>query len=679
MIKQSLGGSLGRSLGRSLAGPLLGTASLVVLSAVADLGGTPAAAQSAISTGIYGGGSTLSSLALRQIFDCYAGTILANDGNTFSPNFTTASPSPDLLPTSCTLVSTPVDGLFAAVGTGNAQRAYIANDPRQLFRGSATSTPALVKKPSINPPFVDGANPNFNTYPYPRLDFAASDAPLPSNVTSMTTVSFGSFVPSTNWQNALAIVAKTSTSAAFNAAGVGAPIQVPAMEMPVAIAVNTANSVTGVTWNVQSALSPKTQPGGVIQLSAAQLCAIFSATVTDWSDTTTLIPYLDQNGVQQFQHFYDDNTNGTVTPVAYTHAHLPIRVVYRSDDAGTSYILTNYLANLCPLLDPTGTSNYRKIFTGVGIASGHSATTTPNLPSSTFSNLLDNIEAVKGAASHDHHDVFDVDNDDDRPDPHWISAAGSNQEALKISTDALHAGRIGYLSADFTQPYATTVSEEVAGITLSAPAPLSASVQNETQRSLGVYHPGQTDNNGNPENFVVPTPANVEQSFRGLAAPSLTSSYNAWNIYAQVYSSGTVVGGVTYDGLSVIGVPLRTQNDYPLTGASFIEVYSCYSDAAGTRVPAVKNWLSWYFGGSVSGLPPYNPASSNAGNPGFDPNVALLIRNNGFHELNGVWASRILNAYLIPSSVGGSPSAIAAYNPSRAQTDGCQGVTGGAM
>jgi hypothetical protein len=45
-----------------------------------------------------------------------------------------------------------------------------------------------------------------------------------------------------------------------------------------------------------------------MQLSAAQLCAIFSATVTNWHDSTTLIPYLDLNGVQRFQHFSDDNT-----------------------------------------------------------------------------------------------------------------------------------------------------------------------------------------------------------------------------------------------------------------------------------------------------------------------------------------------------------------------------------
>ena len=656
----------------SFAGRLLGSTSLVVLSAAAVIGAAqPAAAQ--ISNGLYGGGSTLPSLALRQIFDCYAGTTVANDGQSFSPSFTSSPPSPNLLPTSCTQFSTTVEGLFAAVGSGNGQRAYIANDARQLFRGSPTSTPALVRKPSAKPPFRDTANANFSSYPYPRLDFAASDAPLAGSVASLTTISFSNFLPSTNWQNTLLIAAASRKTVSFNTATVGAPIQLPALEVPIAIAVNTANSVTGAVWTNQSALSPNTQAGGAIQLSAAQLCAIFSATVTDWHDTSTLIPYLDANGMQQFQHFYDDNTNGTLTPVGYTSRRLPIKVVYRSDDAGASYILTNYLANLCPLLDPTGTYNYKKIFTGVGADNA----TTANLPSSKFSVLIDNIKAVKGEAD-DHSDPYDVDDDQERPDPRWISAEGANQQALKIGTGSLLAGRIGYLSADFTQPYAQTVTEEVAGVTLSGPAPRSASIQNEVQRLLGVYHPGQTDLDGIVQNFVPPTPDNTAQAFSGLAVPTLGGSYNTWNIYAQRYASGTVIGGIDYSGLSVIGIPLVTQNDYPLTGASYVNVYSCYSDMAGTRVPALKNWLAWLFAGSLTSLPAYNPATSNANAPGYDPNVAKVIRNNGFHELDPAWAANIQSAYLATSSAGGLLSSIAAYKASGAQIDGCRGVTGGA-
>lgn len=654
----------------SFAGRLLGSTSLVVLSAAAMIGAAqPAAAQ----TGLYGGGSTLPSLALRQIFDCYEGATLAHDGQTFSPGFTFSPPSPNQLPTSCTQFSTTVEGLFAAVGAGNGQRAYIANDARQLFRGSPTSTPALVRKPSAKPPFIDTANANFNSYPYPRLDFAASDAPLASPVTNLTTISFSNFLPTNNWQNTLLIAALSRQTVSFNTATVGAPIQIPALEVPIAIAVNTANSVSGAVWTNQSALSPNTQAGGAIQLSSAQLCAIFSATVTDWHDTSTLIPYLDSNGVQQFQHFYDDNTNGTLTPVSYTSRRLPIKVVYRSDDAGASYILTNYLSNLCPLLDPTGTFNYKKIFTGVGV----DGATAANLPSHKFRNLLNNIKAVKGEAD-DHSDPYDVDDDQERPDPRWISAEGANQQALKIGTSSLLAGRIGYLSADFTQPYAQTVTEEVAGVMLSGPAPRSASIQNEALRIFGVYHPGQADLDGIARNFIPPTPDNTAVAFSGLTAPAAGSSYNSWNIYGQRYAAGTVIGGVDYSDRSVIGIPLVSLDDYALTGASYVNVYSCYSDTTGTRVPTLKNWLAWFLGGSLGSLPAYNPATSSANSPGYDPNVAKIVRNNGFHELDSAWANNALSTYLAASLAGGAPTSIAAYNASGAQIDGCQGVTGGA-
>ncbi|WP_162001190.1 hypothetical protein, partial [Escherichia coli] len=117
---------------------------------------------------------------------------------------------------------------------------------------------------------------------------------------------------------------------------------------------------------------------------------------------------------------------------------------------------------------------YKKIFTGVGVG----GSTTANLPSGKFSRLLDNIRAV---SSSDQSDPFDVDDDEERPDPHWISASGSNHEALKIGTDPRFAGRIGYLSADFTQPYTTQVG--------TIAAPRSAALSNEQLRSAGTYVP----------------------------------------------------------------------------------------------------------------------------------------------------------------------------------------------
>jgi len=663
----------------SLAARLRGAASVLAMSAAAVAASSvlqPAAAQTPISTGVYGGGTTLSSLLFRQMFDCYAGTLVGNDGLSFSPAFTTATPSPDLLPTTCTTKVVAVEGLFAAVGSGGGQRAFIANDPFQLFRGSPDHLPVRIRLPAINPPFIDSLNANFGTYPYPRVDFGASDAPLaPGGAASLTTVAFGSFTPSTSWQTATRITAATATTVTYTSGAYGAPIQIPALEVPVAIAVDVANPDHRTIWHIQSGLSPNTQAGGAIQLSTAQLCAIFSDEVTDWSDASTLIPYLDENGVQQLQHFYDDNTGNGLTATPYTTRRLPIQVVYQAGASGTTFILTNYLANTCPQLDPTGTYHYQAIFTGVGVPDGHNTVSTvPNLPSTTFTTLIDNIEAVK---RHDHHDRFDEDDDRDRPAESWIGVSGSGREAVTIGTDSRHAGHIGYLAADFTQPYAATVTETFEGATVTVPAPLSASIQDENQRINGVYHPGNSGSFGTPQTFVAPTPFNVDAAWASLNTPKTTWTYNDYNVYAQTYAAGAVSGGVTLAGLSQLGVP-DGLGAYPIAGTTFLELYSCYADPAATRVPALKNFLAWYIGGSESSLRPYNPKTASAANPEYDTDVRAIIRNNGFSELNATYAAALLKAYVKPGISTGLSTAIAAYKTTGTQIDGCKGVATGA-
>jgi phosphate transport system substrate-binding protein len=71
----------------------------------------------------------------------------------------------------------------------------------------------------------------------------------------------------------------------------GAPIQVAAVEVNLAIPVNVNSSSFQINSQIKS--GGVIVPGGAIQLTTAQLCAIFSGLVTDWSDTTTTIPYLD--------------------------------------------------------------------------------------------------------------------------------------------------------------------------------------------------------------------------------------------------------------------------------------------------------------------------------------------------------------------------------------------------
>jgi ABC-type phosphate transport system substrate-binding protein len=611
---------------------LLGTVSALALSATALIG-SAAPQPAAAAQGIYGGGSTLLSLAARQIFDCYHGA---------------SSPV-----TTCTIGALPsVTGLYAGVGSGSGLRAFIANDAHLLLQ---SPTGLVFPLPANPPPYVDGTGASpFGLYPYPELDFAASDSPLPNSTTipgwnanSLTTASFSGFTPATNWQTlpptTTTVAAAASTTTTYSTAKYGQPIQLPAAEVPVAIAVNVATTAAA-TWTIRSALTPNSQAGGAIQLSAAQLCAIFSGQVRDWSsnlsiselDTVAGAPVLTPRG------FNADNTNSSIhTGVNYTSSSLPIRVVYRTDGSGTSFIITNYLAAVCPLLDD-GTNNYTKIFTGVGRTVGATA----NLPSTSFSTLIANIQTVTGV------NVIAGANP-------WVGALGSEGVALAINNDSVNSGRIGYLSNDFTKAYSSLLT-----------APLSASVQNENLRANGVNHPGDSGTVGSPQNFIAPTPTNADNAWKHLTAPAAPATYAAWNVYDQKFTSGTS-GGLPLAGKFIL--PLDTDlNAYPITGTTFLELYSCYADAAGARVPAVANFLSWLVGvgeGAVG-----TPSTSTAATPKRDVDVGRVLQVNGFHELRTTLAHALIQQYVTP---GINNTAIAAYNPSGSQTQGCIGVTGG--
>ncbi len=583
---------------------LCGTTSMVAIAAATMLG---SAAQPAKALdGIYGGGSSLVSLALRQAFDCYAGATLTGDDYAGK------------LPAACPSTTSPaVQGLYAAVGSGNGFRGFITNDPKQFFLG----TPNPVNLPALPPVFIDSlsGDANFNTYPYPHVDFGASDSPLAAPVApaTLTTASYSSFNTTTNWDVAgitQAVSAAASSTVSYNTANFGAPIQLPLIEAPVAIAINVNDSDSAL-WTINSQLSQpdgahlNTPAGSAIQLSTAQVCAIFSGTVTDWSDSSTSIAYRDNVGAIQHQLFHAANVGNGSAAAPYTDSSLPIVVAYRSDGSGTSYIVTNYLKSSCAQLDD-GSNGYAAIF-------GAS-----NLPSTSFTNLTTNINTVKGV------NVLAATYNGSHP---WIGASGTPAVAEAINNVAssgstVYAGRIGYVSADFSQPY-----QLVNNVTY---APVSASVQNEAQRVAGLYVPTSVTP-GTAGSFVAPTPAAADLAFAGLTAPSSTSTYADWNLYGQVYPttttpSLTISGGINIGGKSILGIP-TTAGAYPVVGTAFMALYSCYDTTA--RADRLKGFLNWFYG-----------SSSPAG---------VLLQNNGFNQL----ASSLRTAAVsVAGSVGGAGS-----------------------
>jgi ABC-type phosphate transport system substrate-binding protein len=605
--------------------------------------------------GVYGGGSTLASLVARQVGDCYLRTIVTGDGYSFSGSFNSATPTPGLLPTTCTTHS--VLELYAGVGSGAGLRGFVSNDPQQFFRGSVNTGTAAqtVQLPADPPKFLESAGPApFDSYPYPRVDFGAGDSPLPSNLVT-TSGTYGTYTynatPAANWQSAGSITvtrANTTSTVAYSAASFGQPIQLPLFEAPVAVAVNLpeVNQATGsttysvggttVTWTINSQFSI-TAPGGRIQLSSAQVCAIFSGLVTNWDDTTTLIPRLKNDGTIAQQRFYTSNTyhaastagspgTGGVAYVAKSDGtHLPITIVYRSDSSGTSYIFTNYLKTVCPLFDPSNTYGYQSVFGS-----------TSSLPNNNFSQLISNAAAIGRTLN-------------------TVGASGSDALAAAVGQSSANYGRIGYLSNDFVAPYNPVTTTR----------PHAASLQNDYLRANAVYHPGQSIG-GVATDFVAPTPASADAAWTALSTygvtPSTSWAYNDYNIYAKAFPATTYLVGsgstVNITGLSIL--PLANgASAYPAVGTAYGYVYSCYGTgrdgvAASTRVTNLQQFLNWY----------YTDAQSQS-----------IVANNGFHALPAAWTTNIYNEYLGGTSNSNSITAYNVLNVVR----GCTGVTGGAQ
>lgn len=576
--------------------------SALALSTIALIGAPAAQA----TDGIFGGGSTLASLAERNL----------------SSNFYYFT-SPNVLL------------LYAAIGSGSGQRIFISNDPAQGFLGTGLdpATPPDYLFPSLG----------FSTYPYPRIDFGASDSPLPANfVTTAGTYTTTLY----NWDHINHTTLATG-STSYPTANYGAPIQLPLFEAPVAVAVNLpevsqstgATVAGGVAWTIKSQLPASPAPyGGRIQLSTAQICAIFSGLVTDWNDSTTIIPTLLSDGTAipttpptTTERFADANTwragstagtPGTGGGTPYAGSSTPIKIVYRKDGSGTSFIFTNYLKTVCPLLDPSNTYGYQSIFA------------TSVLPNNNFTQLINKVTAYGRSLN-------------------TVGTDGSDAVAAAIGNSSANYGYIGYLSADFVQPNNTATT-----------SPYAANVQNDYLRFKGVYHPGQTPTGTTvPADFAAPSPLGGQAAWGALAVPA-TADFNDWNVYAQTWTTPTTLQGTVSPNVVDIGgrskLPLAPADGaYPLTGTAYGFFYSCYGAgrdgvAAATRVANLKNYLTWH----------YNKFSPPAGNA---ENVIVV---NGFTPLPATWTSAIYDKYLNSAN----STAIAAYGASPA--NGCSSVTG---
>lgn len=589
---------------------------LTAMATVASAGLQPASAD----IGIYGGGSSLFSVAFRQLANCYRGK--TPDG------IKVKSPA-------CWVQGHPkmkVEGLYASVGSGAGRRAFLSNSPFQLVGGSASP----FSLPAILPLYLDTTGLLPKVYPYPEMDFAASDDPLPA---TLSTTPFTGWSPASGWENlapppATPLTAVLGTAVTYSNAKYGAPIQLPVAEVSTAIVVNAPKPVAS-PWQI----SYNAGNGIAMHLSQPQLCAIFSATVTNWNDSTTSISYLTAANTLASQLFRAGNTT---SQKAYTSSSLPITVAYRSDGSGTTFILTNFLSSVCPQFDD-GSNKYTQIFapSAADITAGYKAQ-----PTTRFTDLMDNIKKAFPART------TTVNT--------WIGAVGTGAVTAAVgnnTADPAQSGRIGYVSTDFAKPYNTDVH-----------APFAVAVQDEAQRLAGVYTPSAASP------FIAPTPAATDLAWQELPVPSSTN-YTDWNVYSPKH---TVFGSKS---LSILATP-TTVGAYPLSGTTFMFLYSCYGNRTGVATAAVRtttitNFMSWLLAGSAPlSYPPGWPNTSTRNAPAYDPLVKSILNANGFNPIPASFATNLIDNF-VSNAPGSHPHAIAAFDWYNPQVDGCVGVAGG--
>jgi len=445
----------------------------------------PAQAQ---TTPLYSGGGTLAEKVYRDIFNCY--------GNQSGGDTTVGLTGPQTGCNGVTPYRANVEPLYVGVGSGNGKKALINHDAAQYVSGGRIPDSVPVPSTSdFNPFYGTGAGAGWvkgTSNPFPKVSFSGSDDPL-------TAADIATYKTNSGWNDA------SPLSGSW-----GAPIQVPAF-----VASVTAAFQPLATWNPKNSIPVGGSSG--VNLSTNTLCGIFTGVITDWSDPAITA---DNKNVQL--------GNG------------PIKVIYRSDGSGTTFLFTNGLLNQC--------AHTTHPIPAQWIADNGGSTTVSN------NNFYINVNAAGHIPAN------------------FIGASGNGGVQAAI-LNAANAGAIGYLSPDFAKP-------------VVANGPVAANLQTYASLLAGtkVYKPA--------------TPKTAAAIMSALKAPLFTAASCPVGTAVGQAADGICAHNPLNWGATN---PLPTSTAaYPIGGFTFIDTYTCYAAAAdkdalaGTTAGAL-GLFAWYF------------------------------------------------------------------------------------
>ena len=463
------------------------------------------------------------------------------------------------------------------------------------------------------------------------------------------------------------VTAYAATAAAQLTAGnnIGNPIQIPMYVLPVALAYSPAygvNTATGqpLYFNNKYPQKVGTATVGGLRLTQTNYCAIFNGVVTNWNDLTLQA----SNGGQSLM---DANDPRGVT--GWHSEGVPIRLVGRSDNSGTSSIFTRHLAAVCGNdVDAGGTNKFQQsagglpyysagpnlVATAVDSASQYNGTA-PSSSNGNFSNIVNDAahESISGAYYNVSTGAI-VTTAGVETAGLFMVAEGSNGVAAAIADTASNRtstvnpavtlnGKFGYVSGDFIAPvagqtlYSAALSEIGKPTTFLMPSAKNASMTELPPQSTsnGTYSTADTRKVMNPTTNAL---ENVDR-----ANPL------HWTAVLYPYSATAAIQGLT-------GLAAPTTG-YAITGTTQLVTYTCFANNANRL--ALANLIGLLTGKAAKQNVAINAgvfSSTSATAPGLT--VAL-----GASSLPSAWNTAISATYLA-NTKGGLGTLVSAYNSS---------------
>jgi len=550
-------------------------------------------------TQIYGGGSSLIALTLRQTGDCYGNQVpLVIQGSVLSG--AGANEATETLPYFNYLATPAFNCAPAPTGNGPVNANETVNYESS---GSGQGIAGLYSHDATT--YWGDTVPGTDPSPYPAVSFANSDYGLAKS--DVTIYNGGGTEGSGSTAVTVAAPGGTPDPYPNPLDAYGAQIQIPLVVVPVALAYSAVYKETadsnGVVTQYSFNLKKKNADGsGGLLLDVPTMCAIYNGQITLWSDPALTA----LNGGQSLKSKSDKGTE---------FATLPIEMVGRADKSGTTSIFYRALAAQCG--QGTNGSTYTE--------GGHDITyTNQYLPagSKTVPGSLAGNSYATGNPNNGPSGSYTQLGQVGKFTLATLSSGVAEYLAFTVApgpSQTLLQGRLGYLSPDYALPAVLNTGANTYDLNIVDALVAAKSIE--------------------------PTSANAVTAFGAILPPQSTSTgaYSATATSVGLRSAPEdwaepISTTLTYSNqTTAVATPLAdptaggTVAHYPLIGTSNVNLYTCY--AASATSTAVINFYTYWM----------NSTTVHTVKTG-------LLSEDGLAPMPKAWQAAIVDTFFAPTA-----------------------------